>query len=251
MAWETELAIARHAARAGAERILEVDREAVVDDRGRDVKHMADTEAQAVIVEYLNRHSLFTVLAEESAWNEPEDMMQVRWIVDPLDGTVNFSRGIPLGCVAIALWQANQPLLGVVYDFYRDELFEGVVGSGAWCNGKKINPSRVKRPSEAILATGFPVNRDFSSFSLKAFITYIQAYKKIRLFGSAALSLAYVASGRVDVYLEENIMLWDVAAGIALVQAAGGQTFWREGEKNMPQTVWASNSFLDFDSNLK
>ncbi|MBN1932356.1 MAG: hypothetical protein JW786_12200 [Desulfobacterales bacterium] len=245
MPWAVEAAIAKRAARAAAERISTVDKHAVIDERGRDVKHRADIVAQTVIIEQLSCHSPFVVLAEESAWGTKAENNQTYWIVDPLDGTVNFSRDIPLGCISIALWKVNQPLLGVVYDFYHDELFEGIVGAGAWCNGKKIEPSSVKRSSEAILATGFPVNRDFASDSLKAFISHVQVYKKIRLFGSAALSLAYVACGRVDAYLEEDIMLWDVAAGIALVQAAGGQAIRQESSaKKWAQTVWSGNPFL-------
>ena len=98
------------------------------------------------------------------------------------------------------------------------------MNKGAWLNGQKISTNKVKEKSQAILATGFPVSTDFSKDALLDFVEDIRGYKKIRLLGSAALSLAYVACGRADVYKENNIKIWDVAAGLALVKAAGGKT---------------------------
>ena len=146
-------------------------------------------------------------------------------------------------CISIALW-SSEPILGVVYDFNRDELFTGVTGVGAWCNDLPISPSGISSPKNAILTTGFPVNRNFSSNSLDIFLQNIINFKKIRLFGSAALSLAYVACGRVDAYLEEDIMLWDVAAGIALIKASNG--FIRienSTRKEWARNIWAGLAF--------
>lgn len=196
----------------------------ILSSKGRDIKLEADHEAQTIILRGLASHSDYPILAEEMEEgdrNRPMD--SPLWIVDPLDGSLNFSRGIPFSAVSIALWKGDQALLGVVYDFNHNEMFRGLVGKGAW--GKEENPlivSTISEPSQATLATGFPVARSFSPQSIAASIERSRQFKKLRLFGSAALSLAYVASGRVDAYMEEDVMLWDVAAGIALVEAAGG-----------------------------
>jgi myo-inositol-1(or 4)-monophosphatase len=113
-------------------------------------------------------------------------------------------------------------VLGAVFDFHRDEMFSGVVGEGAWCNEEQIFVSDTRIASRAVLTTGFPSFRDFDDDSLLGFVRHVQRFKKVRLLGSAALSLAYVACGRADAYAEDDIMLWDVAAGLALVSAAGG-----------------------------
>ena len=135
-------------------------------------------------------------------------------------------------------------VLGVVYDFNRNEMFSGLIGQGAWLNGKPIKVSNTKKKSRAILCTGFPVSSDFSSKTLLRFVENIMEYKKIRLLGSAALSLAYVACGRADVYVENGIKLWDVAGGIALVEAAGGQAQYAALDKENILTVKGSNEYL-------
>lgn len=220
--WHREIKVAKEAAIRAAQEISAVSREDVTDGRGRDVKHRADVLSEKAICSILSDSTPYPVISEESVPEGPPDGITPYWVVDPLDGTVNYSRDIPLGCISIALWKDDAPLLGVVYDFYHGELFEGIVGVGARCNDRPISPSNRAHPAKSILATGFPVNRNFSSPSLQNFLASVQEFKKIRLFGSAALSLAYVACGRCDAYGEESIMLWDVAAGIALVTATGG-----------------------------
>ena len=136
------------------------------------------------------------------------------------------------------------PLIGVIYDFNRDELFTGIVGEGAWLNDSPICVSSTENISNAILATGFPVSSDFSQKALYKFVNNITRYQKIRLLGSAALSLAYVSSGRVDIYQENDIKIWDVAAGIAIVRAAGGETNLIQSKVKEIVTVRATNSNL-------
>ena len=216
------LSVAVEAARKAGAVLAEASRDAVLSSEGRDLKHQADRDAEKAILEYLKEKSLFPVLTEESGVHGKMGDGPL-WIVDPLDGTLNFSRSNPFCCVSIALWQSDQPLMGVVYDFNRDELFSGIVGEGAWVNDQPIRVSEVETKNKAILATGFPTFSDFSNDSLREFVGQVQQYKKVRLFGAAALSLAYVACGRVDAYMENDIMLWDVAAGAALVKAAGGE----------------------------
>ncbi len=211
----------------------------------RDVKILADNELDRFIVEQLSQISEFPVLSEESGLSQASNSKEnYRWIVDPLDGSMNFSREIPICCISIAFWQDMNPLIGVVYDFNRDELFTGIVGEGAWLNDSPICVSSTENTSNAILATGFPVSSNFSQKNLYKFVNNIKKYKKIRLLGSAALSLAYVSSGRVDIYQENNIKIWDVAAGIAIVRAAGGETQLIQSKVKEIVTVRATNSNL-------
>lgn len=137
-----------------------------------------------------------------------------------------------------------EPLIGVIYDFNRDEAFSGIVGRGAWLNGQQIQVSMVRKSSDAVLVTGFPEGTDFSQASLTRFVNEIRQYKKVRLLGSAALSLAYVACGRADVYHEVDIRIWDAAAGIALVKAAGGSVRISYMDDKSILKVMASNTYL-------
>lgn len=239
MNWQAELELAKKTAKLAGDHLGKLQREPaqVLSAAGRDLKVQADRESEKLILQTLAPEISHPVLAEETGEHGALESGAAIWIVDPLDGTVNFSRGIPLFCVSIALWRSEEPILGVVYDVGHDELFSGVVGEGAWCNDKTISVSDVNSPEQAILATGFPVNRNFDADPLRKFLAQVQSFKKVRLLGSAALSLAYVACGRVDAYVEEDIMLWDVAAGIALVKAAEG---WVSVE-NSGRHKWARN----------
>ena len=195
----------------------------VQQSHNRDVKIKGDFLSESIIIDSLQQHSSFPILTEESGIIGEIDREQYLWIVDPLDGSLNYSQGIPFCCISIGLWKANDPVLGVIYDFYRNEMFTGIIGEGAWLNETSIKISETTKKKEAILCTGFPIKTDFSEKAINRFVNQIQAYKKVRLLGSAALSLAYVACGRVDAYIEENIMLWDVSAGCAIVKAVGGE----------------------------
>lgn len=211
----------------------------------RDVKILADKKLESFIIKQLLEKSQYPVLSEEAGFLERRDKNKdYRWIVDPLDGSFNFSHSIPLNCISVALWKGMEPLLGVVYDFNHHETFSGLVGEGAWLSKNPIMTSEITEKSKAVLCTGFPVSTDFSKKSLLDFIEAIREYKKIRLLGSAALSLAYVACGRADVYLENDIKIWDIAAGIALVKAAGGKVQYCPTGKEHIFRVKASSQYI-------
>ena len=216
----------------------------------RDVKIKADRHSENMIVKALRSHTAFPIFTEESGLipaagkDENAQTNEYQWILDPLDGSLNYSREIPTCCISIALYSKMEPVLGIVYDFNRNELFSGVVGTGAWLNKQAINIGTIKSKKEAILCTGFPVSTDFSSKALLGFVENVRGFKKVRLLGSAALSLAYVAAGRVDVYEEKDIKLWDVAAGIALVRAAGGTVHIIPGVVENAYWVKGSNETL-------
>ena len=211
----------------------------------RDVKIEGDIRLNRLIVQRLKERSPYSVLSEEEGLSEGKSgNKEYRWIVDPLDGSLNFLRDIPFSCISVALWRGDEPLVGVVYDFNHKEMFTGLIGKGAWLNGLPIQVSQVEKSKAAVLCTGFPVGTDFSGPALTNFVRDIQAYKKVRLLGSAALSLAYVASGRADVYRENDIAIWDVAAGIAIVRAAGGVADYRPSRIENRLIVKAGNSVL-------
>ncbi len=160
------------------------------------------------------------VLAEEGGGSR--DLRGRHWIVDPLDGTVNFLHGIPQVAVAVALYEDGQPRIGVVIDPIRHEEFVAQAGSGATLNGHSISVS--DRPlGEGVIATGFPYDRRDRGAAYAAIVgTVLERVRGIRRFGSAALDLAWVASGRLDGYWEFGLGPWDIAAAMVLVQEAGG-----------------------------
>ena len=179
----------------------------------KDIKLELDRISEKKIVEGLKNFG-YNILSEEMGLLDYNSNMI--WIIDPIDGTLNYSRGNPSNCISIALYNNSKPLFGLIYDFNRNELFSGYVGVGAWINDKKIINSDKKVIAQSILATGFPTYFEHDKIFLEQFISKVQNYKKIRMIGSAALSLAYVACNRFDTYIEQNIKLWDVAAGIAI-----------------------------------
>jgi myo-inositol-1(or 4)-monophosphatase len=188
----------------------------------------ADKGAEALIAARLRAafpdHRL---LGEEGARGAANDSdapaVPYGWLVDPLDGTTNYAHGLPHFAVSIALEHAGAPLVGVVYDPIRDELFAAARGQGATRNGEAIRVSTTDRLVRALLATGFSYDlaeRDLQAAAWRVFLPRVQA---IRQTGSAALNLCYVAAGRLDGYWERPIQPWDVAAGGLIVAEAGGR----------------------------
>jgi myo-inositol-1(or 4)-monophosphatase len=147
-----------------------------------------------------------------------------RWIIDPLDGTVNFAHGIPAFCVSIALEVEGRLEYGVVYDPLRDELFEGRRGQGALLNARAIQVSGVDRLDRALVATGFPYDiRERLPETLARLRRILGAVQGLRRVGSAALDMSYLACGRFEAFYEENLKPWDTAAGLLLISEAGGR----------------------------
>jgi len=214
-------------------------------EQRRDVKISADRESEGIIIDILGAKSDIAILSEEKGLTGGGiKNSELRWVVDPLDGSLNFLRGIPTCCVSVGLCRENKPLLGAIYDFNREELFTGITEVEAWLNGSTITVSQVDTEYKAILFTGFPASADFSPDALRKYVEQIRTFKKLRWIGSAALSLAYVAAGRADAYLEKGIMFWDIAAGLAVVSGAGGKYFISEADKNNAYNAYATNSLL-------
>jgi myo-inositol-1(or 4)-monophosphatase len=179
-------------------------------------------------------------LAEEAAGGEPPPAVPevdhpslaweadapptCRWIIDPLDGTVNFAHGFPVFCVSIAFETDGVLEYGVIYDPMRDELFEGRREQGAWRNGQAIEVTETVRMDRALIATGFPYDiRERVAASMARLGRVVASAQGVRRAGAAALDMCYIACGRFDGYFEENLKPWDTAAGVVIVSEAGGK----------------------------
>ena len=191
-----------------------------------DIKLAADKECQALIYEILLGHfpKSRCIGEEGDSDNIGDPSAEIEWIVDPIDGTMNLSLGIPHFCVSIAAREVKSQriVLGVIYDPLRQELFTAERGTGAYLNGVRQQVSPRAKLEEAVLAVGFAKSQDSIEHCLKLYQFYGDRARKLRAMGSAALDLAYVATGRLDAYIEQGVNLWDIAAGIVLVEEAGG-----------------------------
>jgi myo-inositol-1(or 4)-monophosphatase len=219
-----ELGLAIDAARRAGETLRRTfgGEQTVTYRDARDVKLAADVAAEEQILGALAPTGL-PVLAEESGVHGTLEKAGRFWVVDPLDGTMNYHRGTPGCCVSIALCDGGEPVLGVVYDFVLDELFAGAVGHGVTLNGRPVRVSEVTEPGRGVLATGFPKHFEDTEAARGAMFDAMRRFMKVRMIGSSALAIAYVACGRFDAYSEDRSMLWDFAGGVALVRAAGGE----------------------------
>jgi myo-inositol-1(or 4)-monophosphatase len=137
-----------------------------------------------------------------------------------------------------------QPVLGVIYDFNNNDLYEGSVETRALCNNQEISVSKVNNFYDGVLLTGLPNNTDYSDSSLLKMVKDFQNWKKVRMIGSAAMAAVYVASGKADLYSEKKTYLWDIAAGAAIVNAAGGDALILNQNENFQVDVYFSNSHL-------
>jgi len=195
----------------------------MVEVKGRNdfVSHV-DKGAEKIIVEQL-KHLLpeATFIAEEGT--EQRSKARYCWVIDPLDGTTNFIHGMPFFAVSIALMDGDTPIVGVVYELNRDEMFTAWKDGGAWLNGSAMAVSQTADIASSLIGTGFPYY-DYHLLDqyLALFKHLMQFSRGLRRPGSAATDLAYVACGRFDAFYEYSLSPWDVAAGILLVQEAGG-----------------------------
>ena len=209
----------------------------------KDIKLQADISAETVIKDIIKSQSNLPILAEESGLSS-EKISSTFWVVDPLDGTANYSRNIPICCVSIGLISDLKPVLGVIYDFNNDELYEGSIATKALLNNNEISVSKVENFYDGVLLTGLPNNTDYSDSALLNMVNDFQNWRKVRMIGSAAMASVYVASGKADLYTEKKTYLWDIAAGAAIVNAAGGEASIVNQNENFQVDVYFSNSRL-------
>lgn len=200
-----------------------------------DIKLELDVRCQKLIEAILLKSfPSVSVVGEEGVAGDPNS--QYRWVIDPIDGTVNFAYGIPHACVSIALQEFKGPsradagyqsVVGVVYDPFCDELWTAIRGKTALLNGKAIHVSQRSKLAEAVISLGFSKHDAGLNKMLPKLQDLAHRVRKIRIMGAAALDLVYVASGRYDGFMESGLRLWDIAAGGLILECAGGE-FWNE-----------------------
>ena len=194
-----------------------------VDEKGRaDLVTGVDRGAEEIIIAKIReKHADHAILAEESGGKSAQS--DFRWVIDPIDGTTNFVHGYPFFCVSIAVQKREESMAAVVFDPFHDEMFSAIRNGGAFLNSKPLSVSRTPRLSSALLATGFPYrDGDTWQHSMALFRNFYSCTHGVRRDGAAALDLCYVAAGRFDGFWEYDLNAWDVAAGILIVQEAGG-----------------------------
>lgn len=186
----------------------------------------ADKEAEEAVLGVIRaNHPDHAILAEESAGDFSQASLTpgVLWVVDPLDGTTNYIHGIPHVAVSVAALEDGRPMAGVIIDVTRGEEFAAARGQGVTLDGKQVKASAIRNPARAILLTGFPFKqKERSDRYFKLFIELFDQVSDMRRAGSAALDLAYVASGRAEAFWEMGLKPWDLAAGLLMVEEAGG-----------------------------
>jgi myo-inositol-1(or 4)-monophosphatase len=210
-----------------------------IEQKGRaDFVSEVDRQAEEIIIDTI--HSAYPdhgILAEESGISGDKDKSEHEWIIDPLDGTTNFLHGLPVYAVSIGLRVKGVLQTAVVYDPSRDELFSASKGKGAHLNDRRIRVSDTRTLSNALLATGFPYKEmKYLEPWLGSFKALVPHVAGIRRAGSAALDLAQVACGRYDGFWEFGLNPWDMAAGILLIQEAGGFSSDMKGRQDMLET---------------
>ena len=240
-----EMIIAKKAARKAGHFLINERKKInrILTSTEKDIKLKADILSEKIIKDIISSESSLPILAEESGASNT-DLSDTFWVIDPLDGTANYSRDIPLCCVSISMLSNTKPVLGVIYDFNNDELYEGSINTSAYLNGQIISVSKTKKSQEGVLVTGLPNDTDYSGEAMMEMIKNFQNWRKVRMIGSAALASVYVASGKADLYIENKSYLWDIAAGAAIVDAAGGEALILNQNEKFQVDVRFSNSLI-------
>lgn len=240
--------VCEQAARAGGQLLTRRRDEFEVQEKAPDdLVTEFDLASQRAIVDVIQKaYPDHGILAEESL-NQPPGEDGFRWIIDPLDGTLNFVHGLPTYSVSIAVEQNGQILVGVVFDPVSGECFTASRGGGAYRNDRPIRVSSTESLTKSLVATSFPTNVGRDAIEIEQFIEAVVRCRGIRRLGSAALNLAYLASGHFDAYWATETHAWDIAAGMLLVQEAGGCFTGLSGEPidlDRPQFIAAATDRL-------
>ena len=205
-----------------------------------------DVRSEEIIISALKKEFPdHAILAEESGLNTT--ISEYQWVIDPLDGTTNFAHGIPIFAVTIALLKNNTPIMGVVYDPLRDEMFAAEEGQGATLNGRPIHVSSQADLGQAVISTGFPYDlRTNPRNNLAQFVQFQFRTQAVRHVAAAALDCTWTAMGRLDGYWEYGTKQWDVGAGALIVREAGGHVTSADGHENFleDETIVVSNRLL-------
>jgi myo-inositol-1(or 4)-monophosphatase len=253
--WEGDVWVATHAARACADVVADGFVETQETEMKGEVDPVTevDREAEEVVRSVIGHYFPDDHVLGEEGGGPPWDQGRV-WIVDPLDGTVNFVRRIPQIAVSVALWQDGTPLVGVIIDVAREEEFVATLGHGATLNDQPISVSSTRLMEDSVIATGFPYDRRTYARSYLAVVEKVMVRSRgVRRMGAAALDLAWVACGRYDGYWEHGgplgVKPWDLAAGVLLVAEAGGTVTDQTGQSNqlLASATVATNGHIHED----
>ncbi len=232
---------AGHVLREGYGNVRHIQQKGVID-----LVTEFDRRAEEIILPAIQKEfPSHAILAEESGHNHT--VSDYQWVIDPLDGTTNFAHGLPIFSVSIALLKNDSPIVGVVYDPLRDEMFSAELGQGARLNQRPIHVSAWADLGQAVLSTGFPYDvRTNPQNNFTQFVQFQLRTQAVRHLGSAALDCAWTAMGRLDGYWEFGVKPWDVGAGALLVREAGGRVTAVNGAEDFisSATIVVSNSLL-------
>ena len=245
---DDHLSVAEEAVRDAGDIIARLyDEPREIDYKGPfDLVTSADRQAEELIVGRIReRFPAHGIVAEEGG--ESKSDSEFRWYVDPLDGTTNFAHGFPMFCVALALEQRGEIVLGVIYDPLRKELYRAVKGQGAYVNDRRMRVSQSPRLDESLLATGFPPFRAANhDLNIQYYLRFTDLCHGVRRAGSASLDLCYLAAGRLDGFWELKLFPWDKAAGGLMVLEAGGKITDMDGGpfKLWGDPIFASNGLI-------
>ena len=208
----------------------------------KEIKSNIDEELNNIIYNGLKNTNI-SILSEEAEYKDDITTKEYCFIVDPLDGTVNYIRGISESSISIALYMHGKPVFGVLGIFPSKKIIWGGKLYGSFLNDKIIEVSDIEKKSDAIICSGFPSRLHDKEYN---FINTFKQFLKVRMLGSASISLFNVAKGSVEVYYEKDIMIWDVAAGIAIVEGAGGNIKLSNGNYQNSLNVIATNGKIAF-----
>ena len=202
-----------------------------------DIVTAADKVSEEIIISNIRKkYPTHSILSEESGTSGYEN--DYRWVIDPLDGTTNFSSGLPEFCVSIGIQYKNQTIIGVVFAPYLGELFYAVRGEGAFLNGKKISTGNNTDIYKAVVTTGFPVDKDRTTDNnLDNVVRVLPLVRGLRRLGSAAVDICYVAAGYLDAYWELNLHEWDVCAALLIAEEAGAKYEFFRNDRNISVVV--------------
>lgn len=234
---ETALFIRQELGKVSVEHIHEKEKHSLVS--------YVDIETEKKLVHTLREYLPDSNFITEEATPFTKSESDYTWIIDPLDGTTNFLKGIPVFSISIALTKGNEIILGIVQDIMQNQCYYCWQDGGAYCNGQRISVSEITRIEDAVIATGFPYQRKWMENLNLVLLEVLKTARGVRRLGSAAIDLAYTACGRFDGYYETRLNSWDMAAGILLIREAGGRVSNFLGEEsNILEShhILASNS---------
>lgn len=242
------LSLSKNAVVCAYEKLLELDKKDKKEYSfsmkiPKEAKAIADKIIEELLIDKLSITGA-NVLSEESGLSKEEKNSKLLFVIDPIDGTLNFVRGISTCSISVALYDGDELLFGVIASYPDGNFSWGGKKIGAFIDNFEIKVSSIDECEKGILCTGFPSRFEFDYESINNQISIMKKFGKVRMLGSASQSLLKVAQGSAEAYVENEIMLWDVAAGLAILEGAGGNFTCKKGSSEYALNVFASNGLI-------